>query len=85
MERLSSDFSSESKQKKSDQIFDEGDILDVNEVSANRSHNQQIQDTYGKENIDEKLIAIVTGAKQPLPKARGGDRLGGASDILEMI
>lgn len=46
-----------------------------------------MQDTLGKDNIDEKMVALVTGAKEPIKKQRYGSRLGpdGEMNIFEIL
>ena len=48
-----------------DEIFSDSDCADTND----RFYLQQINDTKGKGDIDEKLVAEVTGAKEVLKKA----------------
>ena len=67
----------------SDEIFNERDCIDPTQVFYRR----QIQDTLGKDNIDEKMVALVTGAKEPIKKQRYGSRLGpdGEMNIFEIL
>ena len=48
-----------------DEIFSDSDCVDLND----RFYMNQINDTKGKGDIDEKLVAEVTGAKEVLKKA----------------
>lgn len=53
------------------EIFSEADCQNGHQ----RYYRNQISDTYGKEDVDEKLVAKITGAKEVLKKPRR-DRLG---------
>lgn len=53
------------------EIFSEADCQNGHQ----RFYKNQISDTYGKEDVDEKLVAKITGAKEVLKKPRR-DRLG---------
>ena len=69
-----------------DEIFSQADCVDTND----RFYNMQLNDTHGKQEIDEKMIAEVTGAKEVLkkPKRRGhfGDHdHGDGINIFEVL
>ena len=77
--RLSSD-----ENDKDGEIFTNADCVDPND----RFYNMQISDKHGKGDIDEKLIAEVTGASEVLkkPKRRLMDDNGGeAVNIFEIL
>ena len=48
-----------------DEIFSDSDCVDPND----RYYMNQINDTRGKGDVDEKMVAEVTGAKEVLKKA----------------
>jgi hypothetical protein len=52
------------------QIFQESDCIDSNGVAQDRYYYQQIHDTYGKEEINEKMVADATGAREVLKKQK---------------
>lgn len=70
---------------------DDGDIFNdsdcVNQGPHEHFYQAQIQDTVGKEGIDEKLVAKVTGASQPLKKAHRGGRhsIEGDMNIFDLL
>ena len=49
---------------------DNDEIFSVNDFNKNidKYYQNQINDTYGKEEINEKIVAKVTGAKEILKK-----------------
>lgn len=47
-------------------MFNEAERININGIIKDRFYQQQIMDTRGKDEIDEKIIAEVTGAKEPL-------------------
>ena len=51
---------------------DNEEIFSVNDYNKNidKYYQNQINDVYGKEEINEKIIAKVTGAKEALKKSR---------------
>ena len=67
-----------------DEIFSDSDCVDTND----RYYLQQINDTKGKGDIDEKVVAEVTGAKEILKKAsRHANRhqIDGDMNIFEIL
>lgn len=56
--------------KSGDEIFNDADCVNIRHVNQDRYYQHQISDTYGKEEIDEKIIAQVTGAKELLKKPK---------------
>ena len=52
------------------EIFQENDVVDAKAISQDRFYYQQINDTYGKEEINEKMIADATGAREVLKKQK---------------
>ena len=66
----SGDNRSGSIDKSGDEIFNDADCINIRHINQDRYYQQQINDTYGKEEIDEKMIAQVTGAKEILKKPR---------------
>ena len=55
-------------EKSGDEIFNDADCVNIRHMNNDRYYQQQINDTYGKEEIDERVIAHVTGAKEILKK-----------------
>lgn len=82
MRRVSSISSGENADKvggDGDEIFSSSDCVNSND----KFFKMQIQDTHGKYDIDEKMVAEVTGAKEVLKKQkpkRGGGLFGDAND-----
>ena len=67
--------------KSGDEIFNDSDCANVN---LDRFYQHQINDTYGKEEIDEKIIAQVTGAKELLKKPKRTRGMFAESEYGEM-
>jgi len=65
----SGDFTDyDDERKNSDEIFDEADCADLQGNENERFYQLQIKDTKGKDKVDEKVVAEVTGAKEVLQK-----------------